>query len=322
MHDLVKWISQAEPVLSAISAGIAIVLALWGVAKAAPKVVKNFTGRTKQATSHSPYTVAQRFVALFESHGVKRNQITGFFGHDLTIGKLATDEELTNHLTPEILKDAALLFGVNQDWLEGASETIYEVKDFYKHPEDFEHFLQLFLNRKDKFFCYVLNAQYETAKNNQYDGIILLEETIAEINGRPVYRYHFCGKWLMGYWKSRGYLAACCALLFKYGFHPIGKNVSQTWLVEVTNGTQLMQYDYESPGLALTHTATWYVDEFIEKPDRYLQGVDPEMDKFGFKAALSLWLELSQKGYMDCFNDGTHQKLIHAFKKKLLELNK
>ncbi|PKM20088.1 MAG: hypothetical protein CVV11_00805 [Gammaproteobacteria bacterium HGW-Gammaproteobacteria-15] len=49
--------------------------------------------------------------------------------------------ELSKQLTPEILQQASSLFGVRQDWLECVSDKIYNVPDFYKHPEKFDQYI-------------------------------------------------------------------------------------------------------------------------------------------------------------------------------------
>jgi hypothetical protein len=55
-----------------------------------------------------PETIATRLIALFESHGVHRNQIPEFFGHGLDISSCASDEKLLEKITPEIIRDAVL----------------------------------------------------------------------------------------------------------------------------------------------------------------------------------------------------------------------
>lgn len=61
-------------------------------------------------------SVAERFVKLFESHGVYRNQIPEFFGHELTIADVQTEESLLTKLTPSLLQSAADLFQINAEW--------------------------------------------------------------------------------------------------------------------------------------------------------------------------------------------------------------
>ena len=83
-------------------------------------------------------TITTRLIALFESHGVHRNQIPEFFGHGLDIPSCASDDKLLEKITPEIINGAVKLFGINKDWLEGSSTEIYNIPDFYKHPEKYK----------------------------------------------------------------------------------------------------------------------------------------------------------------------------------------
>ena len=136
----------------------------------------------KQAEDN-PETIATRLVALFESHGVHRYQIPEFFDHGLDISSCASDEKLIDKITPEIINDAVVLFGVNKDWLEGSSNEIYDIPDFYKHPERFEHYLVELLKNKsaDRFSSYVLTSN-EKLVGAYYDALFVIAEPIGEIN--------------------------------------------------------------------------------------------------------------------------------------------
>ena len=60
-------------------------------------------------------SVATRFIRLFDSHGIHRNQIPGFFGHDLTIAKVKDDETLLPYLTEKLLDAACEKFAVRRE---------------------------------------------------------------------------------------------------------------------------------------------------------------------------------------------------------------
>jgi len=68
----------------------------------------NLWERFKPKSKAEP-TLVSRFVAVFEEHGVHRNQIPRFFGHDLTLADVATDDRLLPKLTDEILQDLCYL---------------------------------------------------------------------------------------------------------------------------------------------------------------------------------------------------------------------
>lgn len=265
-------------------------------------------------------SLAERFISLFASHGVHHNQISQFFGHDLTLHQCSSPKALEPHLTPEMLIDAADMFKVRLDWLQRVSDEIYEVPDYYKSPGSFKNFLTSLIEQGNDIQGYAI---YDKApkRRNGYDAIILLTEVIGEINERPVYRYYFCGKWSISYWKSRAFFAACCSIAWQHKIYLYGRNIEQSWIQKASEGRLLLEYDYEdfAGEIKLPEMRSyWEVDAFLEVPDKYLEGVDEETENYGRIAALSHWLELSEKTFMDPFNDPeSHLQIRKAFESQL-----
>lgn len=80
--------------------------------------------------------VALRFIELFEQHGVVVTQIPRLLpGIDLA--QMSSPASLLPTLTNDVLSAACALFGVRREWLEGASEQIYEHRYCYKSPARF-----------------------------------------------------------------------------------------------------------------------------------------------------------------------------------------
>jgi hypothetical protein len=266
-------------------------------------------------------TIATRLVALFESHGVHRNQIPEFFGHGLDIPSCTTDEELLKKLTSEIITDAVNLFGINKDWFEGSSTEIYNIPDFYKHPEEFEHYLtQLCINTDiEKLSVYALTTNKKSL-NEFSDSLFVIAESIGEVNQREIYKYHLLGRWGIHYWESRAYFTACCALLYKHGLSVAGKVVERDWLIDVCEGIKLLEYDFNERygGVSFPSVGMWIVSDFVEMPGEYLKGLNTR-DGHSVKLAIEKWLDLSEKGYMRCFPDDEefHTNIVNDFKKKL-----
>jgi hypothetical protein len=270
-----------------------------------------------------PETIATRLVALFESHGVHRNQIPEFFNHGLDISSCASDEKLLEKITPEIINDASVMFGVNKDWLEGCSKNIYDISDFYKHPEKFEQYLVELLQNKstDHFLAAALTSK-DKRWNAYFDSLLVIAEPIGELNQRTIFKYHLLGRWKIHYWKSRAYFAACCSLLHQHELFAGGKIVENSWLDLVYEGNQLLEYDFTERygGVSFPVVGSWMVDEFIEIPDRYLDGMDTEQGR-AIPLAISKWLDLNEKGYMRCFpEDKAFQAGVEKlFKEKIEE---
>jgi hypothetical protein len=305
---------------------IAVICALVGTFIAAYKFFWKAPSEkeTKQAED-IPETIATRLVALFESHGVHRNQIPEFFGHGLDISSCASDEKLLEKITPEIIHDAVVLFGVNKDWLEGSSKEIYDIPDFYKHPERFEQYLVELLKNtsKDKLFAYAITTTSNKKlmnDENDYDSLFVIAESIGEINQREIYKYHLLGHWGIRYWKSRACFAACCALLYKHGISVAGKVVERHWLNEIDEGLKLLDYDFTERfgGIDIPSVGMWIVSEFVEIPDKYLEGMDTEQGR-AIPLAISKWLDLNEKGYMRCFPEDKafHVDVEKRFRSKI-----
>lgn len=268
-------------------------------------------------------TIPTRFFALFESHGVHRNQIPDFFGHGLTLHDCSDETKMLKKLETQILKDAAELFGVNLEWLQGASQEIYDIPRFYKDNAACEEYLtNLKASKPDvNLTTYVLTANTFKDSRDYNNAVILISEVIGSINDREIYRYRLAGKTQNTYWKARAYFAVSCALLIKHGFQPIGQTVDEQWLISLCKGKTLIEYDFSEGGqhFILPNSCVWYVDEFLECPEKYLAGVDPERDNFGRISALQMWLEF--KHFMKIDNEQSYQKAQDAFVGKLKQFS-
>lgn len=143
-------------------------------------------------------SVASRFVRLFESHGVHRNQIPRVFGHNLTVADVAGDDTLLNKLTEEMLEDACKLFTVSREWLDGASSEIYPSRSFSKDIEEFDDFItRLVSENHDSYIRVILIKPVEKISYGQPDfALLLFEEEIGRIADRPYYRYHLSNEWI------------------------------------------------------------------------------------------------------------------------------
>jgi hypothetical protein len=100
-----------------------------------------------------------------------------------------------------------------------------------------------------------------------------------------------------------------------------GKVVEHQWSKNVCAGQKLLSYDFTEQygNLDLPAFKTWMVADFVEIPDKYLDGMDTEQGK-AIPLAIRKWLDLNEKGYMRCFPE---DKAFHAgveklFKEKLI----
>lgn len=282
------WLNNTNTIISIFAGAIAIIT----------PIILRFKKRKNSSTDKAPtHNIASRFVAIFEAHGVHRNQIPVFFDHGLSLFHCSTDEELIKHLTNEILEETAKLFAINIEWLQGASEDVYPIHNFYKCPRECVKFIDALRGKSNNLGGYFFSPEDEKI-NDGYNAAIVITEEIGKINNRAIERIHILGGWVFGYWKSRAYLTACASVALNNQVWLIGKECDNTWLTEFCAGKKIPEYDFAYGELKFNTSRTWYVDEFIETPELYIRGVRPEHDNFGIQAAISKWLELENNGFM------------------------
>jgi hypothetical protein len=254
-------------------------------------------------------SVATRFVRLFESHGVHRNQIPRFFGHGLTIAGVKDDDALLPQLTESILDAACKLFSVRREWLDGAELQAHPCYDFYKAPDEFCEFVEnLKSDNRSSHLGGVLIAPMEEYGDAQ--ALLILEETIGYIGEKPICRFHLCNDWIFSYWKARAYLTACIAILGKYKVHIRGVYAPSCYIEQLADGTTLLGCN--DGGISTSGYRRWHPVDMALKPDSFLHGVDPEKDKYGLKAGLRYWLDLENDGYMDMDLNTDAKQLFEA----------
>ena len=166
--------------------------------------------------SDSVQIVAHRFKQLFTDHGVELSQIPRIFPK-VSLDDLKSDEALLRRLNPELLDEAASLFGVRVEWLEGEDNRIYRVISYYKHPEKF---FDLFNSIKYEKFNYpvrlITSAEKLDFRGGGYQPIlIMLAEKIAEIGEKDIFKYHIDTEWTWNHAPCRLQLKAIGYLIYK-----------------------------------------------------------------------------------------------------------
>lgn len=241
-------------------------------------------------------TVATRFVRLFETHGVHRNQIPRFLGFGLTLKDVQEDASLLAKLDEAMMAATCTRFAIRREWLDGAEKQVHPEHDFYKYPERFLGFLdELRVNNPDGDIQGVLIAPEERV--GHVEALILLQEAVGQVGDKPIYRYHLCNNWSFTYWKARAYLTACVAIAWKHQVFIHGISKPKKEIERLANGETLLGWQGEGIW-SLGHSA-WYPEDMALRPSAYLEGVDPERNNFGTKSGLSLWLDLEKQGLMD-----------------------
>lgn len=259
------------------------------------KLVRLFKWLKEQRHS-VPESVSARFIQLFESQNVHRNQIPRFFGHGLKLKDVQTDADLLLKLDETLLQAACDLFAVRREWLDGAEKQIFSIHRFYKHPHAFVEFLDaLKAASPDKELSGVVLAPIEPRPNAE--AVLVLQETVGWVGEKAIYRYHFCDEWTLSYWKSRAYLTACVAIAWRKGVFIHGVYADEERLKELTGGLALPTWSAD--GIGSFGIKRWDPEDMALRPEAFLDGLDPERDNFGLQAGLRLWLSLCDDGFMN-----------------------
>lgn len=241
-------------------------------------------------------SVATRFVRLFESHGVHRNQIPRFIGDGLTLQAVQDDASLLAKLDETLLDAACSKFAIRREWLDGVEAQIHLCHDFYKHPERFSRFIEsLISSNPDGELCGVLVAPDKPAPNTET--LLVLQEVVGWVGDKPVHRFHLCNNWVLDYWKSRAYLTACIAIAWKRAVYIHGVRLHSKQIARLAHGESLLGWQGE--GISKLGPIRWHPEDMALKPEAFLDGLDPEQDNFGIKSGLRLWLDLEKQGLMD-----------------------
>ena len=254
--------------------------------------IGRFLTWARKARAPATETVAGRFIFLFESHDVHRNQIPRFFGQGLSLRDVQDEASLLDKLDEPMLEAACRLFAVRREWLEGAERQIYQCHDFYKHPAAIAPFFEaLKASNPDGQLDGVLIAPDDL----KGDALIVLHEVVGWIGDKPIYRHHVLNNWLFNYWKSRAYLTACVAIAWKSEVFLRGFYASTREIKRIACGEALLGSNGEQP--SSHRPGPLYPEDMAIKPDSFLAGIDPEENKYGITSALELWLELDEGGY-------------------------
>lgn len=254
-----------------------------------------------------PESVASRFIRVFESHGVHRNQIPRFFGHGLKLQDLQDEASLLAKLDETALEDLCERFAVRREWLDGAEPQVHPCHNFYKEPRGFLRLVETLKreNLEGQFSGIVL-APIE--KDHDAEALLILQESIGFVGEKLIYRYHICNNWTFTYWKARAYLTACIAVAWNHQIYVHGIYTSKKQIAALSEGHTLLGWKGE--GVWSFGVKRWDPEDMALRPDAFLNGIDPERNNFGIEAGLKHWLELEHQGFMNTGSGKTVRPLF------------
>ena len=163
---------------------------------------------------HSPASqVVRRFLDLFQAHGIAHPQIQRFLPQ-ITLENLAPDQ-LAAVLTNETIDQAATLFGVRREWLEGTDQQIYEPRYCYKVPRRFFQDLAQWQINLEAFSVRALHCgDLDNTSSREQTVVLIVVEPIAKVGDKEICRYRiYHDAWDWGHLPCRLQLKATARLI-------------------------------------------------------------------------------------------------------------
>lgn len=168
--------------------------------------------------TNSVNLIAQRFIQVFEDHGVAASQIPRLLPQ-IKLNDLKSDDALLPVLNHDLLNQTAQLFGIRIQWLEGVDDQIYEYHSCYKAPNVFFEDFASICHRKDDG-SYLPVRAFSTSKELDYTNpkrqslALILVEKIAILDDKEIFRYHiYNDEWDWGYAPTRIQIKAMVRLV-------------------------------------------------------------------------------------------------------------
>lgn len=297
-------------------AGISGLLTLFALVLALVQYRKTHApgpGAESGSPSTEVHALVGRLMALFKAHGIERTQIPRFLGPEagVTLEMLAEDEKLIRRLDDSFLDAVCTRFAVNREWLDGESETIYPVHDYYKDPEGFARFLNELKEANPDGLWYGCVYREKQPSRSQLDTLIVIDEVIGRLGERDIVRHHLIGNWVYSYWKSRAYLAACVGIARSSRVMLRGREAPRDWMQNHLAGRGFIRVPRAgAKGL-------WQPEDLLTDAEEYSRYLRHGHDR---QAALQRWLELFELGYMRLGDEAYSQERRAGFKSALKAL--
>ncbi|ROS00202.1 hypothetical protein EDC56_2840 [Sinobacterium caligoides] len=234
-------------------------------------------------------TIGERFIRLFKSHGVHHNQIPKFFGHNISLADLQDNDRLLDKLTDKTLQDAADLFSVRREWLDGASDKVYKAHYCYKMPERFVNLINTLKQRSEiihgRFFIAPESKGWQSCQ-------LVIEECVGNIGDKQVFRYHFLDDEMdFHYWRCRCYFVFFIAYAREQGVYINASLITKRDFVQFfEDHRNIPKLDEHSGGMSSMGQRI-DVEQLIYDTDYLTEGLRGlAIDK---TLALNLWDELT-----------------------------
>lgn len=142
------------------------------------------------------YSLVERFISVYKSHGVDRTQIPRFLGEEFTLAlaDVSNNEKLLYALDEKIVNATCELFGIRRGWLDGHNERIYDTLMVYKDLPRFVRFIRELKEQYPEKVCFLYAYKSTKASPDLFKSrpeiSLVFAAPITDIDQRTIYRYY------------------------------------------------------------------------------------------------------------------------------------
>lgn len=225
-------------------------------------LVRRYRAHKGGRKKNEAYALIERFITLFNAHGIERTQIPRFIGEKyLTLADVSTDEKLLHKLSESVMSAVCELFGVQREWLDGKDVPIYPVLNYYKDMESYLAFMAEINGKYEEIRAFAFKAPEDKLEKSgkRFPIALIFRASVGEIGEERIYRYFIIGdEWSWEYPRARVQFKAMVFVALKFKVYITGFDLLKGEIDKLIWG-QLF------PGPVLTRLShiTWHPDDYI-----------------------------------------------------------
>lgn len=210
-------------------------------------------------------SVAERFLKIYQSHGISKVQIPTFLELNLPNNNLKLadmmPERIIDKLDESLLTWTSSTFGVQREWLDGVTDYIYPHGryDFYKRINSFiDLSVQLKESYKDLQIYALKPGKIIPNDSRGQDVVLVLRFTIAKLHDVNIFNYlPICTYWDWGYWRTRYQAKAIFSICEYLDIYVHGYDLEKEQIHAIADGTI-----FPGPILEKLRGYSWYPEDF------------------------------------------------------------
>lgn len=275
---------------------------------------------TKHENDNDGLTIAKKIIQAFETHNIKKSQIPTFFGNNLTIKNTSSPEELLNVLNEDIIAKTCKMFNINNEWVHGESNNMYNTFDIYKSRSALNKLISKYdLKNKDCVaFAITPNDINDSNITHIPSGLIIILENIGFIQNKPIYRPFILNFENIRYWRTYEYFLQSIADILKSNINVNIKNLPLSNIEDIcfNDNYSITENIHYIPKSKL------YYEDLINNVDNILKSVDKELNNYGHIQMINAWLELCNNKRFDDIIGVYPDKYRETFENKQAKLQR